>query len=98
MSIYYWPGTKQIDSVEKATIFLHHFGEAQKQMKLASDAMLAFKATMTDKDAIKRYDRTHKQLVRLSRDWNCIEHHREPKWEDGKPVPDDVIPDHQNDH
>jgi hypothetical protein len=51
--------------------FLGHFNEAQKHMQAAADAML--ECSKIDKS----YDAAHKAIVRLSREWNKIEHMRE---------------------
>ena len=51
--------------------FLREFGIAQQAMRKATEAMLA--CSRVDEN----YDRTHKQMVRLLREWNGITHTRE---------------------
>lgn len=74
MSIY-GVSTSQ-ESAIRATIFLQSFARTREGLKQASDALLAFVETL-DKEDRPRYLRTHKQMVRLARDWNRIEHERE---------------------
>lgn len=50
------------------------YPEAQRAVAAATDAMRASDLLPDDK---KRYDRTHKQMLRFMRDWNKIEHARE---------------------
>lgn len=54
-----------------ADTFLREFGIAQEAMRKATDAILA--CSRVDEN----YDRTHKQMVRLLREWNSITHTRE---------------------
>lgn len=57
--------------------FLASFPSASRQMKKACDAMLeASKVAHTPEDR-KKYNRTHKRMVSVMRDWNRIEHQRE---------------------
>jgi hypothetical protein len=53
--------------------FLDHFHNARAEMEQATRAMLICAGTRPE------YDATHKRMVRLCRDWNRIEHEREPK-------------------
>ena len=60
-------------------------------MKKAASAMLAFSKDGALPEHKKRYDRAHKQMLRVMRDWNMIEHTREiPLTEPAKSQPQPV--------
>ena len=59
------------DGPKKATAFLDAFERAKGAMQAATDAM----AECAKMDP--HYDRTHKRMVSLQRDWNRIEQERE---------------------
>jgi hypothetical protein len=61
----------------KVEAFLFEFRHAQEHMKKSAAALLDVRALPADKAARKRYDRAHKKMVRLIRDWNRIEQERE---------------------
>jgi hypothetical protein len=56
--------------------FLHHFGLAASEMKKAEAALLDVSGRVPD-DVSRRYRKIHKQMARLRREWNCLEHERE---------------------
>ncbi len=60
-----------------ASDFLDRFSAAQKEMKLAADAMLAVSKVAVTPDDRKRYDAIHKDMVRQIREWNKLEEKRE---------------------
>ena len=57
--------------------FLSEFERARKAMADSAAAMLRCAEVAPDPDDRERYDRTHKQMVRLIRDWNRLEQQRE---------------------
>lgn len=57
--------------------FLLAFLKAQRAMKEAKDAMLKCSKSSVDKTAAKQYDRVHKEMVRLIKEWNRLEEKRE---------------------
>jgi len=59
--------------------FLSRFSEAQQRMKDASELMLSCSRVAKDKETKKRYDKAHKKMVRIIKDWNKIEHERDCK-------------------
>lgn len=61
--------------VDAANEFLTQFSNAQNCMQRATIAMLEVRHNANSEDR-KRYDRTHKKMVRLLREWNRIEHER----------------------
>lgn len=61
----------QVGGAPTAFAFLGSYAKAQREMRKASAAMLA----MSKLD--RRYDRAHKQMLRVMHDWNMIEHTRE---------------------
>lgn len=65
------------DNHKEADIFLGSFERARNAMRRAVDAMKVVSTVATTKDDRKRYDRTHKKMVRILRDWNRIEQERE---------------------
>lgn len=64
-------------TVDIANEFLHHFHASQQAMQKAASRMLALSQFVGMPEDRKRYDRTHKQMVRLLKEWNSIEHQRE---------------------
>lgn len=64
-------------TVDIATEFLQHFKGAQQDMQKAASRMLALSQFVGMPEDRKRYDRTHKQMLRIMKDWNNIEHQRE---------------------
>lgn len=59
-----------------ASDFVDQFSEASAKMKRATATMLAV-SQQTAPEYRKQYDRAHKKMVRLLREWNSIEHERE---------------------
>lgn len=70
-------GDKPLTTIDEASDFLAEFKGAQDAMKAATARMLTLSKTMAIPEHRKRYDRTHKQMLRVIRDWNNIEHTRE---------------------
>jgi hypothetical protein len=68
-------------NIEVAEEFLLAFAAARKAMAEATNAMR--NCAQID----RKYDRTHKQMVRLCREWNAIEQTREA---DGKALRDAI--------
>lgn len=64
---------------------LHSFDESRQAMKRAAESMLHMSKTANNADARKRYDRAHKKMARLMREWNAIEEEREAS------IPDELI-------
>ena len=62
---------------ENGDIFLNSFAGAQIDMKKAAKAMLACSNEAKLIDQRKKYDVTHKKIVRLIREWNSLEMDRE---------------------
>ncbi len=60
-----------------AVDFLDKFAAASRALKAASDALLACSKIANTPEASERYDATHKQMVRLTREWNRLEEARE---------------------
>ena len=60
---------------DKAFEFLDAYAKSQAAMTSAAAAMLAI--TTLSPGARKQYDKTYKQMVRLCKEWNKIEHKRE---------------------
>lgn len=58
-------------SVENASTFLTKFSQAAATMKQAAEAL--HKCVSVD----RKYDATHKSMVRLIAEWNGLEHSRE---------------------
>lgn len=69
------------NAMEAGLKFLREFNYAQEHMRAATEAMRRCKPFVSDEETRKRYDRTHKAMVRISREWNRIEHEREVKGE-----------------
>ena len=57
--------------VDDATEFLHRFYRALQEMKDATRAMQRVAKFN------RHYDRTHKKMVRITREWAKVEHERE---------------------
>jgi len=66
-----------IDGVFVADSYLSEHSHAGASMKKAATRMLEVSKIAGTPEQRKRYDRTHKQMVRLLRAWNQIEHDRE---------------------
>lgn len=61
-------------------LFLNEYAHARHHMKRAADAMLLCSATkpgLKRIDQRKQYNKTHKRMVRLIREWNRLEQFRE---------------------
>lgn len=63
--------------VDAGTEALDHFASSRPAMRRATDAMLGARNATTDATAKAHYDRTHKAMVRLMREWNRLEESRE---------------------
>lgn len=57
--------------------FLAAFKQSREAMEKASVAMLAASMAAATPEGKRRYDRTHKAMVRLMREWNSLEASRE---------------------
>lgn len=57
--------------------FLGAFQQSQESMKAAADAMLMASKEARTPEQRRQYDRTHKAMVRLTREWNALEQLRE---------------------
>ena len=57
--------------------FISAFESSRASMKKACDSMKRVSEEAISEEHAKRYDRTHKKMVRLLRDWNRIEQERE---------------------
>lgn len=57
--------------------FLVAFGQAQRAMKQATEAMLRVSKDATSPKYKRQYDVAHKLMKRMCREWNKIEHVRE---------------------
>lgn len=66
-------------NAEKASKFLGTFSYAGNQMKEAASQLLELSKILKERypEEAKRYDREHKKMVRIIREWNSIEHSRE---------------------
>lgn len=62
---------------EEPEIFLIKFEQSRQAMTQATLAMLAVSKMAATPEARARYDRTHKAMVRLQREWNALESARE---------------------
>jgi hypothetical protein len=60
-----------------SNIFLEEYKQAQVSMRRAAEALHATLPHASTLKAKKQYARIHKQLVKLRRDWNRLEHLRE---------------------
>lgn len=65
------------NQVATASSFIGAYAASQRAMSEAIDAMLAVSKLDLMPDDRARYDRAHKQMRRISREWNMIEHTRE---------------------
>lgn len=61
----------------RGTRFLEEFSSVRVHMNNAAEAMLECSKVARDSGAQRQYDAAHKLIVRLSREWNKIEHMRE---------------------
>jgi len=57
--------------------FMDEFASARVHMNRAAAAMLECKAAAKSIAVSKQYDRTHKAMVKLIRDWNRLQEMRE---------------------
>jgi hypothetical protein len=62
---------------DDGNMFLIHFRNAQETIRIASASMKLCALRNNDKKIKRRYDRAHKKMVKLMREWNKIEHMRE---------------------
>lgn len=83
MSIYNKVTTP--DSAFAIFEFLGRFDSASREMQAAEKKLLEFMRS-SPPDVRRQYDRTHKQMVRLRRAWNAIEHTRELNKESRPPT------------
>jgi hypothetical protein len=60
-----------------AVEFLSQFDRSRSAMQSAATAMLECSRNAATPDSKKRYDMTHKAMMRLIRDWNRLEQVRE---------------------
>ena len=67
---------------KSASDFLGEFDSALHHMKKASQAMLHV-SKVTYPEYKKQYDKMHKRMVRITREWAQIEHEREKHVKDG---------------
>ena len=66
------------DNISKAEEFLNKFAIAQRFMRLAANKLLQVSEIKgLDAASRDRYDAVHKNMVRLSREWNKLEEKRE---------------------
>lgn len=68
--------TSTEEGVLAANVFLSEYSMAQRRMKAAIKAMLEVKDHVSPEQA-RQYDRIHKRMKAILRDWNSIEHQRE---------------------
>lgn len=64
-------------TLETAGEFLYEFMCARVHMKKATSAMLQASKSATSVEQRLAYNRAHKRMVKISRNWNQIEHERE---------------------
>lgn len=57
--------------------FLTTFDNSRRAMSATADAMLKCSQVAFTPEAQQRYDRTHKKMVKLIREWNKLEELRE---------------------
>jgi hypothetical protein len=57
--------------------FLTAFLNSQRAMRNAQDWMRRCSTHAVDAESRKRYDATHKRMVKLMREWNALEEFRE---------------------
>lgn len=60
-----------------ASRFLDSFEAARAAMRKSAADMMAVRDSAPNKETRKRYDRTHKRMVKIIREWNGVEHERE---------------------
>lgn len=59
--------------------FLHHFSLAHREMKKATQAMLKVSQNSYTPELAKNYDKVHKKMLRVMKQWARIEQERELK-------------------
>ncbi len=64
-------------SIETAGKFLTAFDKSRGEMRQSAELMLECAKSAVADDTRKRYDRTHKRMVKLMREWNQLEEFRE---------------------
>lgn len=64
-------------SMHTAEMFLSEFERSRQAMKSAADIMLQVSKIAVTPEGRKQYDRTHKIMVKLIRQWNVLEQSRE---------------------
>jgi len=69
--------------VDVADALLHEFEGARQAMKAATARMLECSRVAPGEQSRRAYDRAHKRMVRLLRQWNAIEHMREARGKHG---------------
>ena len=57
--------------------FLNEYSNSLKAMKKATKYMLACKKSAVHDKSKKQYDKIHKKMVKLTKQWANIEHERE---------------------
>lgn len=67
----------EISDKDPAGAFLDDFVRSQASMERAAKAMLVCSRLAPDPKVRRQYDRTHKRMVRMIRDWNRLEQFRE---------------------
>jgi len=65
------------DPEHHADKFLTHFYNASAEMRLAMEHMHKVIPLVNDPEVKKRYDKVHKAMASLRRQWNQLEHERE---------------------
>lgn len=65
------------EDVDTACEFLSAFHRAQANMKISAELMKRCSEIAVRPATKKQYDRTHKKMVRLMKEWNKLEHFRE---------------------
>lgn len=65
------------DNEHHAHNFLSQYEVARWHIQQATNDMLMCSKEAQNKEDQKRYDRIHKKMVRIQREWNKIEHQRE---------------------
>lgn len=73
--------TKDPEGAEAATVFLAEYALARQRMQASAAALLEVKKHVSPEQA-RRYDRAHKRMKTIMRDWNMIEHQREQEGAD----------------
>ena len=62
--------------------FLNAFESSRQAMRRAKEAMLKCSRSSTNKAISVRYDKTHKEMTRLIKEWNKLEQKREQGYHD----------------